>query len=84
MIRRLLGRVAFRRDHRFTERHMSAYLEGELPARAHHRVEGHVGVCPQCRRVFATLKRTVRSLQALGAPARPGLSEGIIERLPRA
>lgn len=29
---------------------MSAYLEGELPAHAHHRVEGHVGVCPRVAR----------------------------------
>ncbi len=81
MIRQLLARRRFMRDHRFTQSHMSEYVDGELPPVEHRRVEEHVGVCPQCRRVLATLKRTVQGLRGLGAEGPPGLADGIIDRL---
>lgn len=81
MIRRLLAHRRFMRDHRFVQARMSRYVDQELPSRERRRVEEHVGVCPQCRHVLATLKRTVEGLRGLGAEQRPGLADGIIERL---
>ena len=81
MIRRLLEHRRFMRDHRWTHAHLSQYVDRELDAAGRRRVEEHVGLCPQCRRVLATLRRTLRELRELGAPPRPDLADGIIERL---
>jgi anti-sigma factor RsiW len=81
MIRRLLRRRGFMREHRWTHAHLSAYLDRDLDSAERERVEEHVGLCPQCRRVLATLRRTLAGLRDLGAPRRPNLAEGIIERL---
>jgi anti-sigma factor RsiW len=81
MIRRLLHRRQFMREHRWTHAHLSDYVDQELDPSGRNRVEKHVGVCPQCRRVLATLRRTLRELRELGASQRPDLADGIIERL---
>jgi anti-sigma factor RsiW len=81
MIRRLLGRRRYMREHRWTHAHLSAYLDQELSTEERRRVEEHVGVCPQCRRVLATLRRTLESLMSLKGEPRPGLADGVVERL---
>ncbi|MGH2961458.1 MAG: anti-sigma factor family protein [Solirubrobacterales bacterium] len=81
MIRRLLARRRFMREHRWTHAHLSAYLDDELDASERDGVQEHVGVCPQCRRVLATLRRTLGGLRALQAPRQPGLADGVIARL---
>jgi anti-sigma factor RsiW len=81
MIRRLLQRRRFMREHEWTHARLSEYIDEELSPEERRRVEEHVGVCPQCRRVLATLRRTVESLMGLGEERRPGVAEGIIERL---
>lgn len=69
------------RDHRFTRRHASEYVDGELPEAGRRRVERHTEICPGCRRLVETLKRTVTAVRALGDKPRPGLSDRIIGRL---
>jgi anti-sigma factor RsiW len=81
MIRRLLNRMRFMREHRWTHAHLSDYLDAELPDEERARVEEHVGICPQCRRVLATLRRTLERLRDLPADPQPEVAEGIIERL---
>jgi len=81
MIGRLLGRRRFMRDHRFVQSRLSPYIDGELPPNERVRVEDHVGVCPQCRRVLATLKRTIEGLRGLDTPRRPGLDDRIVDHL---
>jgi anti-sigma factor RsiW len=81
MIRRLLQRMRFMREHRWTHAHMSEYLDHELADEERARVEEHVGLCPQCRRVLATLRRTLQRLRDLPAQPQPELAEGVIERL---
>ena len=81
MIRRLLERRRFMREHRWTHTHLSDYVDHDLDPDGRRRVEEHVGLCPQCRRVLATLRRTLRELRQLGAAPRPDLADGIIERL---
>ena len=81
MIRRLAGRLRFHRDHRFTQTQMSEYLDGGVPADGRRRIEGHVGACPQCRRLLATLRRTVENLRLLSAEPRPGVADGVVQRL---
>jgi anti-sigma factor RsiW len=81
MIRRFLGQMRYMREHRWTHSHLSEYLDQELDAKERARVEEHVGICPHCRRVLATLKRTLEGLRALPPERRPDLANGVIERL---
>jgi anti-sigma factor RsiW len=75
--------LRFMRDHRWTHAHLSDYLDEELSAPERRRVEEHVGMCPKCRRVLATLRKTLEALRSLGTePARAGLADTVIARLP--
>jgi anti-sigma factor RsiW len=81
MIRRLLSRRRFMREHRWTHSHLSEFLDAELSPAERERLEEHVGVCPQCRRVLATLMRTLEGLRGLRGEAPPGLTDTVIGRL---
>jgi predicted anti-sigma-YlaC factor YlaD len=83
MIRRLLQRRRFMREHEWTHAHLSEYLDDDLHGPERKRVEDHVGMCPQCRRVLQTLKRTLQGLGDLRAEPRAGLADGVIDRLRR-
>jgi anti-sigma factor RsiW len=69
------------REHRWTHAHLSDYLDDDLSAAERERVEDHVGVCPHCRRVLRTLKRTLQSLMDLSPDQRPDVADGVIDRL---
>ena len=81
MIRRLLERARYMREHRWTHAHLSDYLDEDLSPRERMRVEEHVGLCPHCWRVLRTLRRTLRSLMELPTEPRPSVADGVIERL---
>jgi predicted anti-sigma-YlaC factor YlaD len=81
MIGRLLARYRYMREHRWTHAHLSEYLDEELASEEVTRVEEHVSICPHCRRVLATLRRTLEGLRSLRAEPEPGVAEGVIERL---
>ena len=57
MIRRLLERRRYMREHNWTHAHLSDYLDEDLSPHERERVEEHVGVCPHCRRVLRTPSR---------------------------
>jgi anti-sigma factor RsiW len=48
---------------------MSAYLDGELASSRRTRMERHVKVCPECRRLLASLRRMLGALHGLPPPA---------------
>lgn len=83
MIRRALARRRFMRDHRWTQAHLSDYVDGELAEPARERVEEHVHRCPECHRVLETLRRTLRALSELRVAPAESVAPGIIERLRR-
>ena len=79
---RMIKKWRFMRDHEWTHEHLSDYIDGELREPERERVEEHVGMCPQCRRVLATLRKTVAGLTSLmSTPAAPGLADSVIGRL---
>ena len=79
---RMLKKRRFMRDHEWAHEHLSDYIDGELRDRDRDRVEEHVGMCPQCRRVLATLRKTVAGLGSLMSPSPPpGLADSVIGRL---
>jgi anti-sigma factor RsiW len=81
MIRRFLERRRYMREHRWTHAHLSEYLDRQLSSDERERVEAHVGVCPHCTRVLATLRRMLEGLHVLGAQPQTGVADGVIERL---
>jgi len=81
MIGRLRERRRFMRDHRFVMARASDYVDGELRAAAHERVERHRSVCPACRHLLHTLRRALAELTAMRVEARIGLADGIVDRL---
>jgi anti-sigma factor RsiW len=81
VIRRFLAHRRYMREHRWTHAHLSEYLDRELGSREVSRVEEHVGICPHCRRVLATLRRTLEGLRSLPPEPEPGVADGVIERL---
>ena len=70
-------------DHRFTKAHASEYVDGDLSAADRRRVEHHTSVCPLCRQLIASLLRMLDALPALAGVRRPGVADGVIERLRR-
>jgi anti-sigma factor RsiW len=81
MIRRLLERRRYVREHKWTHAHLSAYLDDDLSPAERERLEEHVGICPHCRRVLRTLRRTLASLMELPGEPRTRVADGVIERL---
>ncbi len=81
MIREFLARRRYMREHRWTHAHLSEYLDHELGSDDLARVEAHVGICPHCRRVLATLRRTLEGLRSLSAEPQARIADGIIDRL---
>ncbi len=79
----LVKRWMFMRQHRWTQARLSEYLDGQLSQRDRERVEQHTGMCPQCSRVLATLRRTLRELMGLHDEPLPSVADGVIERLRR-
>lgn len=81
MIGRLLERRRFMREHHWTHAHLSDYIDGEVAPGDRARAEEHIGLCPQCSRVLATLRRTLEALGALRTEPTPGVADGVIARL---
>ena len=81
MIRRLLAHRRYMREQHWTHAHLSEYLDDELSAEERERIEDHVSMCPHCRRVLRTQKRTQQGLKDLAADPRPDVADGVIDRL---
>ena len=74
---RLIDRLRFARDHRWSPRHMSEYLDGELHRAGEQRIERHTGVCPRCHELLEALRTMVAALGGMresraGAPPDAG------------
>lgn len=73
--------VRFVRDHRFTRSHASDLLDGDLDQPGRRRVEEHAGMCPKCRHLLESLRRTIGELRSLREPAAGDVASGVIARL---
>lgn len=60
---------------------MSAYVDDELQPRHQRRAHRHLGVCPECRRALAALRRTLDTLAELAREPAPDIAEAMVERL---
>jgi anti-sigma factor RsiW len=79
----MLAKRRFMRDHHWTQKHLSDYVDGDLLPHERERVEQHAHWCPECRRALETLRRTLKGLMDLRATPGESVAPGIIERLRR-
>lgn len=81
----LWNEMRFRRDHRWTPPHMSAYLDADLRAHARARIERHSAACPECRRILDDLRRMLALLHSAPSPdpgtGRPAIATAVLRRL---
>jgi anti-sigma factor RsiW len=84
-MRSLWHKLRFRRDHRWTPPHISAYLDSDLSARARMRLQRHAAECPECRSVVEDLAHLLALLQSAPAPqplaAVPAITSAVLRRL---
>ena len=71
-----------KRDHRWTRRRMSDYIDGDLSRHQQRRLEAHTRLCPECGPLRRTLTVLVWELRELGRrrPAR-SVATGVIQRI---
>jgi anti-sigma factor RsiW len=69
------------REHHYAAERYSAYLDGDLEPTEKARVEAHVGICPECTKVLAALRRTLEGLRGLRDVEAPGVTDSVIDRL---
>ena len=79
----VLHRLRFRRDHRWSLAHMSEEVDGDLDAREHARLHDHVGECPDCERVLATLQQLVGQLRDLRGSESRTVADHVLEQIKR-
>lgn len=79
----LVGHMREARDHRWSQHHISDYLDGALSPRQQRRLEAHAGLCPDCGRLRRSLTVLVSELRELGRRrgARATLATRVIECL---
>jgi anti-sigma factor RsiW len=82
------GRLNARRDHRWAQSRLSAYVEDELPGRQRRRLARHEGICPECRRAIRQLKKLLKTLPGLRADKTAGdiaerTAQSVRERIER-
>jgi hypothetical protein len=74
----MIERLRFSRDHRWTPRQLSAYVDGELVAHARVRLDRHLAECSECRGLLHSLKRMLERLERLPPPGDNPTPEQIV------
>jgi anti-sigma factor RsiW len=64
-MRRVLHRLRFRADHRWTPSRTSEYIDGECSSGARLRIERHIEECPECRELLRELNAILGTLGTL-------------------
>ncbi|MFZ0039847.1 MAG: zf-HC2 domain-containing protein [Solirubrobacteraceae bacterium] len=77
--------LRFRRDHRWTPPHMSAYVDSDLSAWARARLERHTAECSDCRSTLEDLRHMLALLQSAPPPDPvadvPVIASAVLRRL---
>ncbi len=77
----LAPRIRKRSDHRWTQRRVSDYLDGELSPRQRRRLLAHAELCPDCGPMLRTLTVLLWELRELGRQPQVTVVPGVVERL---
>ena len=71
-------RLRDERDHRWARPRYSAYVDGDLTRRQQRRLHRHQGICPECRRMIASLRALLAALPSLQVC--PGWDDPVADR----
>lgn len=77
----LLRQVRFMLDHRWTQSHLSDYLDGDLADGPVARVEAHLEACPDCGHLMRGLQRVITGLRSVRGQPDPAIAGQVIESL---
>ena len=77
-MRRLIERLRFARDHRWSPDHMSEYIDGDLDSRERSRVERHTAECPECDELLRELRAMVAALGGMRGRAGDGVAAAVL------
>ena len=77
-LHRLAERLRFVRDHRWTPRHASEYLDAELDAEGRRRLERHTRECPECDALIEALRSMVVVLGGMRGDAGPAVAAAVL------
>ena len=67
----------FARDHRWTPKRLSPYVDGELSRRARARLDRHVADCPECGGALHSLRRMLVRLEGVSPPVENPAPEAV-------
>jgi hypothetical protein len=70
-----------RDDHRWAQRHLSHYFEGDLKARARGRLERHAADCADCSRSLRAMKGLLRLLAGVAGHDQVRAPDNIFDRV---
>jgi hypothetical protein len=70
-----------RDDHRWSQRHLSHYVAGDLPLRARRRLDRHARDCADCGRGVRAVHSLVYAMQGLGGLAGVSAPATIFDRV---
>ena len=68
-------------DHRWSQRHLSHYVEGDLRPRARRRLDRHARDCVDCARGLRAMRALVYAAQGLDGLAGVRAPAGIFDRI---
>jgi anti-sigma factor RsiW len=68
-------------DHRWSQQHLSHYVEGDLHPRARQRLERHARGCVECSRGIRATRALVRAIRGLGGPTGVHAPATIFDRI---
>jgi anti-sigma factor RsiW len=64
-----MGRTGRAGEHRWSQQHLSHYVEGDLRPRARRRLDRHARDCVDCGRGLRAMRALVYAVQGLDGPA---------------
>ena len=68
-------------DHRWSQQHLSHYVEGDLRPRARRRLDRHARDCVDCGRGIRAMRALVYTVQALDGLAGVRAPAGLFDRI---
>lgn len=84
-MRRLIDRLRFAHDHRWSPDRMSDYIDGDLDPGGRQRIERHSRDCPECDELLRGLQAIVQELGGMrghaGHSVAAAVLAGVHERL---
>jgi len=73
--------MAYADDHRWSQRHLSHYVEGDLSHRARRRLDRHARDCADCGRGLRALRALVYAVRQLDGLSDVGAPATIFDRV---